>query len=80
MIRTRDPAAVPSEEYGVMSPAEADSHLSHEKDILLHTFLEASPIVNCTAHTINLMSPGCQACVSKCSYDYGCVRLSVSAD
>ena len=32
------------------------------------------------AHTINLMSPGCQGCVSKCSYDYGCVRLSVSAD
>ena len=62
-----------------MSPAEV-SHLSLEKDILLHTFLEASPIVNCTAHTINLMSAGCQGCVSKCSYDYGCVRLSVSAD
>ena len=42
----------------------------------LHNFLEASSIVSCTAH-ITLMSPGC---VSKCSYDYGCVRLSVSAD
>ena len=74
MIRTKEIR----QQYWVMSPGE-DSHLSHEKDIL-HTFLEASPIVKCTAHTINLMSPGCQGCVSKCSYDYGCVRLSVSAD